>query len=103
MTKQDEHTMKNVKSGLLISLLMFHPYISAAGENDNSPGTNNGLGFDIAALVGGLIAGPRGFIIGTASGATLAFSPEHLFNSSQPGEHGNVIISGHQDTHFVFL
>lgn len=63
--------MKNIKTGLLISLLMFHPFVSAAGENDSDPGTNNGLGFGIGALVGGLLAGPPGFIIGAASGAAI--------------------------------
>lgn len=42
-------------------------------------------------------------VLAGASGATLAFGPGHLFNSSRPGEQGNVILSGHRDTHFAFL
>jgi len=42
-------------------------------------------------------------VLAGASGATLAFGPGHLFNSSRPGERGNVILSGHRDTHFAFL
>lgn len=42
-------------------------------------------------------------VLAGASGATLAFGPGHLFNSSQPGAYGNVVISGHRDTHFAFL
>lgn len=42
-------------------------------------------------------------VLAGASGATLAFGPGHLFNSSQPGTYGNVVISGHRDTHFAFL
>lgn len=42
-------------------------------------------------------------VLAGANGATLAFGPGHLFNSSHPGEEGNVVISGHRDTHFAFL
>ncbi len=42
-------------------------------------------------------------VLAGASGATLAFGPGHLFNSAAPGQSGNVIISGHRDTHFAFL
>lgn len=63
--------MKNVKTGLLVSLLLFHPFVSAAGDSNGEADTNNGLGFGIGALVGGLLAGPPGFIIGAASGAVI--------------------------------
>ncbi|MBL1142665.1 MAG: class GN sortase [Proteobacteria bacterium] len=42
-------------------------------------------------------------VLAGASGSSLAFGPGHLFNSASPGEKGNVIISGHRDTHFAFL
>lgn len=42
-------------------------------------------------------------VLAGASGSSLAFGPGHLFNSAQPGESGNIIISGHRDTHFTFL
>ncbi len=42
-------------------------------------------------------------VLAGASGATLAFGPGHLFNSTAPGQRGNIVISGHRDTHFAFL
>lgn len=42
-------------------------------------------------------------VLAGASGSSLAFGPGHLFGSATPGESGNVIISGHRDTHFSFL
>ena len=42
-------------------------------------------------------------VLAGASGSSLAFGPGHLFSSSKPGEKGNIIISGHRDTHFAFL
>lgn len=42
-------------------------------------------------------------VLAGASGSTLAFGPGHLFNSTKPGHEGNVIISGHRDTHFKYL
>jgi len=42
-------------------------------------------------------------VLAGASGSSLAFGPGHLFGSAQPGEAGNIIISGHRDTHFSFL
>lgn len=42
-------------------------------------------------------------VLAGASGSSLAFGPGHLFGSSEPGEYGNIIISGHRDTHFSFL
>ena len=37
------------------------------------------------------------------SGRTLAFGPGHVTGTAMPGEHGNVVIGGHRDTHFRFL
>ena len=42
-------------------------------------------------------------VLAGASGSSLAFGPGHLFGSAAPGSIGNVIISGHRDTHFSFL
>ena len=42
-------------------------------------------------------------VLAGATGSSLAFGPGHLFSSAAPGETGNVIISGHRDTHFAFL
>jgi sortase A len=38
-----------------------------------------------------------------SSGRTLAFAPGHTQGSSQPGEPGTSIVSGHRDTHFSVL
>ena len=38
-----------------------------------------------------------------ASGRVLAFGPGHIPGSARPGEAGNVVISGHRDTHFRWL
>lgn len=38
-----------------------------------------------------------------SSGRTLAFAPGHTQGSSQPGEPGTSIVSGHRDTHFAVL
>lgn len=38
-----------------------------------------------------------------ASGRVLAFGPGHVFGTARPGEGGNVVISGHRDTHFRWL
>jgi sortase A len=38
-----------------------------------------------------------------ASGRTLAFGPGHVTGTALPGDHGNVVIGGHRDTHFRFL
>ena len=37
------------------------------------------------------------------SGRTLAFGPGHVTGTAMPGEHGNVVLGGHRDTHFEFL
>tara|TARA_B100000929_G_scaffold188985_1_gene149721 strand:+ start:65 stop:661 length:597 start_codon:yes stop_codon:yes gene_type:complete len=42
-------------------------------------------------------------VLAGAGGSSLAFGPGHLFGSATPGEDGNIIISGHRDTHFHFL
>ena len=42
-------------------------------------------------------------ILAGASGRTLAFGPAHIGASAAPGTGGNVVISGHRDTHFRFL
>ena len=42
-------------------------------------------------------------VLAGANGSSLAFGPGHLFGSASPGENGNIIISGHRDTHFSFL
>lgn len=47
-------------------------------------------GIDLIVLAGG-------------SGRTLAFGPGHITGTALPGNHGNVAIGGHRDTHFRFL
>ncbi len=42
-------------------------------------------------------------VLSGTSGRTLAFGPGHVSESSQPGESGTIIVSGHRDTHFEFL
>ncbi len=42
-------------------------------------------------------------VLAGASGSSLAFGPGHLYGSTPPGGAGNIIISGHRDTHFSFL
>lgn len=42
-------------------------------------------------------------VLAGASGATLAFGPGHLDGTAMPGQDGNIVISGHRDTHFRFL
>jgi sortase A len=42
-------------------------------------------------------------ILEGGSGRTLAFGPGHVTGTPLPGEHGNVVIGGHRDTHFRFL
>ncbi|MEO8359590.1 MAG: class GN sortase [Vicinamibacteria bacterium] len=37
------------------------------------------------------------------TGRTLAFGPGHVSGTAMPGQHGNVAIGGHRDTHFQFL
>ncbi|WP_342349709.1 class GN sortase [uncultured Nitrospira sp.] len=42
-------------------------------------------------------------ILADASGRSLAFGPGQLSESVKPGEPGNIVLSGHRDTHFQFL
>jgi sortase A len=42
-------------------------------------------------------------VLAGASGSSLAFGPGHLFGSANPEGAGNIIISGHRDTHFSYL
>jgi sortase A len=42
-------------------------------------------------------------VLAGASGRTLAFGPGHLSGTADPGTRGHSILSGHRDTHFVFL
>ena len=63
--------MKNIQAGLLVSLLLFHSFVSAETEQDNQAGAKNGMGFGLGAIVGGLLAGPPGIVIGAVSGAAI--------------------------------
>lgn len=47
--------------------------------------------------------GVERFVLGDASGRTLAFGPGHLPASAPPGGPGTVVLAGHRDTHFAFL
>ena len=42
-------------------------------------------------------------VLAGASGEALAFGPGRVDGSAEPGARGNVVISGHRDTHFRFL
>lgn len=42
-------------------------------------------------------------VLAGASGRTLAFGPGHLDGTPRPGQGGNIVLSGHRDTHFRFL
>ena len=42
-------------------------------------------------------------VMASDSGQSLAFGPGHMTHSRQPGGPGNIVISGHRDTHFRFL
>ncbi len=42
-------------------------------------------------------------VLAGANGRTLAFGPGHHDGSAAPGEPGNVVLTGHRDTHFRFL
>lgn len=43
------------------------------------------------------------FVLSGTSGRTLAFGPGHMTGTAIPGSYGNVVLSGHRDTHFSFL
>ena len=42
-------------------------------------------------------------VLAGTSGRVLAFGPGHLPGSAAPGDDGNVVLSGHRDTHFAWL
>ena len=42
-------------------------------------------------------------VLAGASGRTLAFGPGHVDGTAAPGSEGNLVISGHRDTHFSWL
>ena len=42
-------------------------------------------------------------VLAGASGRVLAFGPGHVSGSAAPGSGGNVVLSGHRDTHFRWL
>jgi len=42
-------------------------------------------------------------VLDGSSGRVLAFGPGHVAGSARAGEVGNVVISGHRDTHFRWL
>lgn len=43
------------------------------------------------------------YVMSSASGQALAFGPGHMSQTTAPGRHGQVIIAGHNDSHFGFL
>jgi len=43
------------------------------------------------------------YVLQGASGRNLAFGPAHVGVSSAPSQSGNIVISGHRDTHFAWL
>lgn len=47
--------------------------------------------------------GVEQIVLAGSSGRVLAFGPGHVIGSAQPGQHGNVVLSGHRDTHFRWL
>ncbi len=63
--------MKNLQAGLLVSLLLFHSFVSAETNQDNQARSKNGIGFGVGAIVGGLLAGPPGIVIGAVSGGAI--------------------------------
>ncbi|WP_260681515.1 class GN sortase [Aliiglaciecola sp. M165] len=56
--------------------------------------------YPVAALK---IANKHLYVLSGSSGRVLAFGPGHVSSTSLPGEQGNVVISGHRDTHFDVL
>lgn len=42
-------------------------------------------------------------VLAGASGRVLAFGPGHVRGTAKPGERGNLVLSGHRDTHFAWL
>lgn len=43
------------------------------------------------------------FVLDDASGRTLAFGPGRVAGTVRPGTAGNLVLSGHRDTHFSWL
>ena len=42
-------------------------------------------------------------VLAGASGRVLAFGPGHVPGTTGPGGEGNIVLSGHRDTHFAWL
>ena len=42
-------------------------------------------------------------VLSDTSARTLAFGPGHMAGTTVPGHYGNVVMSGHRDTHFAFI
>ena len=42
-------------------------------------------------------------VLSDTSARTLAFGPGHMAGTTVPGDYGNVVMSGHRDTHFAFI
>lgn len=42
-------------------------------------------------------------VLDGASGRVLAFGPGLVSGSARPGRRGNIVLSGHRDTHFAWL
>jgi outer membrane protein OmpA-like peptidoglycan-associated protein len=59
--------MRHIKLIIFTSLFLLSTITHA--EADNISDKNEGLGFGIGAIIGGLIAGPPGAVIGAASGS----------------------------------
>jgi sortase A len=47
--------------------------------------------------------GVEQFVLEGASGRNLAFGPTHVDGTAYPQQRGNVVLSGHRDTHFAWL
>jgi sortase A len=45
----------------------------------------------------------KAIILEGGHGEALAFGPAHLLGTPMPGDKGTSVISGHRDTHFLFL
>ncbi|RXJ73838.1 class GN sortase [Veronia nyctiphanis] len=43
------------------------------------------------------------YVLAGVSGRNLAFGPTLQLFTAQPGEHGNIVVYGHNDTHFASL
>jgi sortase A len=47
--------------------------------------------------------GVEEIVLAGGNGQAMAFGPGHLSRSATPGSAGNVVLTGHRDTHFRFL